>query len=160
MHPQRKIALMTLSLVAAVNPVRSFFMERPITAATRRTFTASSPVPLAMAAPGVEMSPKEEILAALSNPETTVVDARSIGELDQNGFYTPPTARWVHAEATKTEAPLLTVAAETLIPDKEAPVVIYCGSGIRATTCKKVLEEQGYTNVMNAGGLADLNEIL
>jgi len=113
-----------------------------------------------MAAPGVEMSPKEEILAALSNPETTVVDARSIGELDQHGVYSPPTARWVHAEATKTEAPLLSVAAETLIPDKEAPVVIYCGSGIRATTCKKVLEEQGYTNVMNAGGLSDLNEIL
>lgn len=124
-----------------------------------------------MAAPGVEVSSRDDILGALRNPATTVIDARSVGELDENGYYVPPPAndnngsgaaapRWIHAEATPHEAPLLQVAAEALLPDKDAPIVIYCGSGIRATTCKTVLEQKGYTTVLNAGGLADLNEIV
>ena len=37
-----------------------------------------------------------------------------------------------------------------------APVVIFCGSGRRAGKAKEVLEQKGYTNVLNAGGLKDL----
>ena len=160
MQPQRQIALVAALVVAMAISARSFSLVRPSFAKTVARSIVSSTTPLRMAAPGVEMASKDDILGALGNPATTVVDARSVGELDESGYYVPPTARWVHAEATKHEAPLLEVAAEALLPDKDAPVVIYCGSGLRATTCKRELEKQGYTNVLNAGGLSDLNEIV
>ena len=110
-----------------------------------------------MAAPGVVVDAASEIIAALKNPATTVIDARSLEELQQDGYYHCDTCRWVNAPSTKaTEAPLLELAAENILPDKLAPVVIYCASGMRATKAKQVLESKGYTNVMNAGGLADL----
>lgn len=37
-----------------------------------------------------------------------------------------------------------------------APVVIHCASGMRGTKAKEILEGQGYTNVVNAGGFKDL----
>ena len=106
------------------------------------------------------MSSPQDIENALQNPAVTVIDARSVEELQQKGYYRPDIGRWIHAEATKDEAPLLQIAASALLPDKEAPVVVYCGSGIRATVCKNVLENQGYTTVLNAGGLADLQEMM
>jgi phage shock protein E len=40
--------------------------------------------------------------------------------------------------------------------DKSKPVVLHCAAGGRAGKAKKQLEEQGYTNVVNGGGLDDL----
>ncbi len=40
--------------------------------------------------------------------------------------------------------------------DKSKPVVLHCAAGGRAAKAKKLLEEQGYTNVVNGGGLDDL----
>jgi phage shock protein E len=40
--------------------------------------------------------------------------------------------------------------------DKSRPVVLYCQSGRRATTAKQQLEAAGYTNVVNGGGLDDV----
>jgi phage shock protein E len=111
------------------------------------------------AAPGVQMASPEEIQKALSNPETTVIDARTIEEMQKDGYFNASTCRFLHAPATKTEAPLLQLAAKSLLPKTDAPVVIYCGSGIRATTSKQVLEEAGYTNVLNAGGLSDIQAL-
>lgn len=39
--------------------------------------------------------------------------------------------------------------------DKGKPVYLYCRSGRRADIAKSALEEQGYTNVTNLGGLVD-----
>lgn len=111
------------------------------------------------AAPGVQMASAEEIRKALANPETTVIDARTIEEMQKDGYFNASTCRFIHAPATKTEAPLLQLAAKSLLPQKDAPVVIYCGSGIRATTAKQVLDEAGYTNVLNAGGLSDIQSL-
>ena len=52
------------------------------------------------------------------------------------------------------------MAASALIPEKDTPVEVYCGSGIRATACKDELEKQGYTHGLNAGGLADLRMVM
>ena len=161
MHARRPIALMTMSLVATVHPVRSLLLLLVPQPLHRRSFTQT--VSRSMAAPGVDVAPADAIRRALADPSVTLVDARSVGEIEQYGYYnnndsTPAAHRWVHAEATPQNAPLLQVAAAALLPDKEAPVVIYCASGIRATTCKNVLEQQGYTNVLNAGGLADLKQ--
>ena len=41
-----------------------------------------------------------------------------------------------------------------------ATIVIHCASGKRAMTAKSILEEKGYTNVLNAGGYVDLKAML
>ncbi|MFN0245581.1 MAG: rhodanese-like domain-containing protein [Kofleriaceae bacterium] len=40
--------------------------------------------------------------------------------------------------------------------DKSKPVVVYCAAGGRAGKAKKQLDAEGYTNVVNGGGLDDL----
>lgn len=40
--------------------------------------------------------------------------------------------------------------------DKSKPIVVYCGTGNRASKAKRALEDAGYTNVVNGGGLDDL----
>lgn len=40
--------------------------------------------------------------------------------------------------------------------DKNSTIYIYCRSGNRATVAKKQLEENGYKNVVNLGGLNDI----
>lgn len=115
--------------------------------ATRRTFFSSAPLFL-FASP-------QDVKGALANPKTTVLDARGIDEILDNGFL-KTNRQWVHAQCTLTECPLLEVAAESLLPDKNAPVVVYCASGKRASKAKEVLESKGYINVLNAGALGDL----
>ncbi len=41
-----------------------------------------------------------------------------------------------------------------------APVIVFCRSGRRAGKAKEMLEQKGYTNVLNAGGLTDLTKAL
>ena len=41
--------------------------------------------------------------------------------------------------------------------DKEAAIVLMCGSGTRAGYTKEALESMGYTTVINAGGIRDYN---
>jgi phage shock protein E len=44
---------------------------------------------------------------------------------------------------------------EELIPNKNAPIALYCRSGRRAESALKTLQEKGYTNVVNYGGLEE-----
>mmetsp|Transcript_7181 Transcript_7181/g.10576 ORF Transcript_7181/g.10576 Transcript_7181/m.10576 type:complete len:219 (+) Transcript_7181:70-726(+) len=46
--------------------------------------------------------------------------------------------------------------ASELLPDKQVPIVIFCGIGGRASFAKAALESLGYEHVVNAGGLMDL----
>ena len=41
------------------------------------------------------------------------------------------------------------------IPDKDAPLITYCGDGNRGRLTAKVLVEKGYTNVYTMGGIID-----
>lgn len=43
---------------------------------------------------------------------------------------------------------------ETLVPEKSTPIVLYCQSGARSRQAAGVLERMGYTNITNAGGIA------
>ena len=45
--------------------------------------------------------------------------------------------------------------AASELPDKDALILIYCRSGIRASGAPKVLGEEGYTQVYNFGGIID-----
>jgi rhodanese-related sulfurtransferase len=43
---------------------------------------------------------------------------------------------------------------ETLIPDKKAQIVLYCGGGYRSALAAEVLQRMGYKNVLSmAGGI-------
>jgi rhodanese-related sulfurtransferase len=41
---------------------------------------------------------------------------------------------------------------ETLIPDKRAPIVLYCGGGYRSALAAESLQQMGYTNVQSMDG--------
>ena len=41
---------------------------------------------------------------------------------------------------------------ETLIPDKDTPIVVYCGGGYRSALAADNLLEMGYTNVISMVG--------
>ncbi|RME89916.1 MAG: rhodanese-like domain-containing protein [Candidatus Hydrogenedentota bacterium] len=43
--------------------------------------------------------------------------------------------------------------------NKDNKIVLYCRSGRRASIAKKILEAAGYKNVVNAGGLYDIQQI-
>jgi len=41
---------------------------------------------------------------------------------------------------------------ETLIPDHDAPIVLYCGGGFRSALSADNLQKMGYTNVISMDG--------
>ena len=41
---------------------------------------------------------------------------------------------------------------ETMIPDKQAPVVLYCGGGFRLVLAADALQQMGYTNLVSMDG--------
>jgi rhodanese-related sulfurtransferase len=43
---------------------------------------------------------------------------------------------------------------------KSTPIKLHCGSGVRAGLALTALQELGYTNVENAGSIADARELL
>ncbi|MGB2358870.1 MAG: rhodanese-like domain-containing protein [Porticoccaceae bacterium] len=43
---------------------------------------------------------------------------------------------------------------------KDQAILVYCRSGNRSGQAKAILEELGYTNVTNAGGLEDASQLL
>jgi sulfur-carrier protein adenylyltransferase/sulfurtransferase len=44
---------------------------------------------------------------------------------------------------------LLNEKAESLLPDKNVPVVVYCAGGIRSLAAAKLMKKKGYTNVFS-----------
>ena len=42
--------------------------------------------------------------------------------------------------------------AETLIPDKSAAIILYCGGGFRSALAAENLQKMGYTNVVSMDG--------
>lgn len=45
--------------------------------------------------------------------------------------------------------------AESLLPDKDKLIVLYCGCGIRSKKAYKILKEKGYTNLYSLKGGID-----
>ena len=40
--------------------------------------------------------------------------------------------------------------------DKTKPIIVYCRSGNRSSQAKAILESNGYTNIINGGGLSNM----
>jgi rhodanese-related sulfurtransferase len=41
---------------------------------------------------------------------------------------------------------------ETLVPDKQVPIILYCGGGYRSALAADALRQMGYTNVLSMDG--------
>lgn len=98
---------------------------------------------------------KDQVKKAASDPRVVFIDVRSEEEVSIKALRRP----YLHAPCVITECRKLEEEGRELVPDKDAPVVVFCRSGRRATKAKEVLESMGYTNVMNAGGLEDLDHL-
>lgn len=46
------------------------------------------------------------------------------------------------------------------LPDKQKSIVVYCRTGNRSSTAKKILLQHGYQDVKNGGGLNDMKKFL
>lgn len=97
-----------------------------------------------------------EVMKLANKPNVIFLDVRSDDEIADAKLITSKT--WVHSNVTPMAAPELESNPEAVVgDDKEVPIVIYCGSGKRANKALEVLKSQGYTNVVNAGGLGDVD---
>jgi molybdopterin/thiamine biosynthesis adenylyltransferase/rhodanese-related sulfurtransferase len=71
---------------------------------------------------------------------TTLVDVREQHEF--NAGFIPGALHIPRA--------FLEVQAETKLPDRQAPIVVYCAAGTRSAFAAKTLADMGYTNVLSA----------
>lgn len=75
----------------------------------------------------------------VENPDTYVIDVRRAEEVAETGVI--DTANFIHIPLEEF------VRSQDLWPeDKEAPIVLYCGSGHRCTIAMSILWSYGYTN--------------
>jgi len=95
---------------------------------------------------------KDEVKAAASNPKAVFLDVRNQAEIDAASLKTDK--KVIYATCTSADA---CPALKQLPKDKGAPVIVFCASGKRASSAKEVLESKGYKNVLNAGGVGDLD---
>jgi molybdopterin/thiamine biosynthesis adenylyltransferase/rhodanese-related sulfurtransferase len=82
-----------------------------------------------------EVSPQE--VDALPTGATAIIDVREASEWEQGHL---PGAR--HISKSYIEQQI-----EGAVPDRDAPVVLYCAGGVRSLFAAQTLAEMGYTNV-------------
>jgi molybdopterin/thiamine biosynthesis adenylyltransferase/rhodanese-related sulfurtransferase len=87
-----------------------------------------------------EVSPQE--VAALDASATTIVDVREASEWEQGHI---PGAN--HISKSYIEQQI-----EGVVPDRDAPVVLYCAGGVRSLFAAQTLAGMGYTNVASMAG--------
>lgn len=76
------------------------------------------------------------------NPAIILIDVRSAAELESNGYI-----------AGSINIPLPEFLGNAALPaDKDAPIVIYCGSGHRGAIAALAMHLMGYSNVKNLAG--------
>lgn len=85
-------------------------------------------------------------LAALASPDAVLIDVRTAPEYAMGAL----------PGALRIETGNLAERIATVAPDKDTPVVLYCRSGRRSSAAQDLLQSLGYTQVINAGGYAQL----
>jgi phage shock protein E len=83
-----------------------------------------------------------EKVFSLDPSQLLIIDVRSVEEFNSGHF------------STAINIPHDQVASriEELKPHKHKGIVVYCHSGARAAAAEKVLKNNGFVNVINAGG--------
>lgn len=86
---------------------------------------------------------------ALADEDRVWVDVRSHAEYAENG---------IEGEINIPYDKIVEQIGK-YVDDKDTEIHVYCRSGNRAGKAKKALEEAGYTNVVNAGGIEDVRPV-
>lgn len=84
---------------------------------------------------------KDADLAALIKAGALIVDVR-----------TPQEFAGGHIEGA-VNIPVNVIDRQMVSDDKDRPIIVYCHSGIRSASAKRVLEQAGHTRVVNGGSL-------
>jgi rhodanese-related sulfurtransferase len=93
----------------------------------------------------------KRVLAQIAKKEDVVfVDVRSMQEIVKEALPRP----YVHGHFILQED---LRHLHQILPNNSAPTVVYSKFGGRAEKVCEILEKNGYTNVSNAGGLADVD---
>jgi len=88
---------------------------------------------------------QREVLAAKLAAGAKVIDVRTKHEYG-GGHYDGA-----------MNVPLDTLASKLkMLGEKDAPLVVYCASGARSAQAASILKAAGFTDVTNAGGLANM----
>ncbi|HCC63552.1 MAG TPA: sulfurtransferase [Pseudomonas sp.] len=104
---------------------------------------------VATAAASAAQVDQSAALDALQRPSSVLIDVRTEQEFAEGAL----------PGATRIETEDLAERIAAVAPDKNAPVVLYCRSGRRASAAQNLLQELGYTQVFNAGGYQELKEL-
>lgn len=91
------------------------------------------------------------LAAALIEMGAPVVDLRTPEEIEQSGMI-DGAANILHTELDELGA--------LIGEDRDRAVILYCGSGRRASRAIEALRERGYGGLVNAGGYVDLVEAM
>ncbi len=83
-------------------------------------------------------------IALVENPELVVVDVRTAGEVEANGYIDAPNYINIPLESF--------IADMATWPSMDAPITVYCGSGHRSTMAMTVLFAYGYDDVTSLSG--------
>jgi molybdopterin/thiamine biosynthesis adenylyltransferase/rhodanese-related sulfurtransferase len=89
-----------------------------------------------------EVTPGEVAALRDTAPELAIVDVREASEWDQGHL----------PSATHISKSYLEQQVEAAVPDRDAPVVLYCAGGIRSLFAAQTLQEMGYTDVRSMSG--------
>ncbi|EAR11308.1 rhodanese-like domain-containing protein [Reinekea blandensis] len=74
-----------------------------------------------------------------------IIDTRSVMEFESGHV----------ADAIVMPHDTIDQTIASVAPDKSTPIILYCRSGNRAGIAKSVLNDMGYENVVNLGGLQE-----
>ena len=99
-----------------------------------------------------------EIKAAVAVESAVILDVRGQDEIKVAGKW-ETSRKWLQTPCTPDECPILSATSDVLLPNKDAPVIVYCKSGRRAWRAQQILQQKGYRRVLNAGGLEDLKRM-
>lgn len=92
-----------------------------------------------------------DLAARLVEMGIPVIDVRTAEEIEETGMIEGAT------HITRDE---IDEMAELIGEDRDRAVVIYCGSGRRASLAIDTLRDRGFAGLVNAGGYEDLREAL
>ena len=111
---------------------------------TAIVFAAAMTAPLAASA--ASMSETEKAVTQQANTKGVWIDVRSAEEFNAGHLQ----------DAVNIPHDQILERIQSVSPDKDAPVNLYCRSGRRAEVALNALKKAGYTNVTNHGGYEDL----
>jgi phage shock protein E len=89
-------------------------------------------------------------IPALIKNGALVIDVRSPGEFSGGHI----------AEAINIPLNVISRDIQNHVPAKDQSIIVYCHSGGRSASAKKILEQGGYTQVVNAGSLHHMRKLL